>query len=171
MGGTIKVESKPRKGTKFTIKMTFENSEKKLNEIKNEKPNYENLKNKRILICEDNELNAEIIQKLLLKVGCIVKIAKNGKQGLEYFNLAPQKSFDAILMDIRMPILNGFETTEIIRESSYSNAKTIPIIALTANAYDIDKQKCKEVGMNDHLSKPIETDKLYKTLNYYLTTK
>jgi len=159
MEGTINVESEKGKGSKFTVKLAFEicNDKKPMPAIKN---NYQ-LKGQRILICEDNDINALILKKLLESKGMIVDSASNGLMGLQK---AKKNNYAAILMDIRMPIMDGLEAAKKIRK--FDNK--IPIIALSANAFDEDIRKSYKAGMNAHLSKPINKTELFATLNQFI---
>ena len=122
------------------------------------------MEGKQILVVEDNPLNAEIAQTLLEMDGCIVTIVHNGQEAVDIFEQKPENSFDCILMDIRMPVMNGMEATRHIRTSGKGDARTIPIIALSANAFDEDTKKSIECGMNGHVAKPIDMDMLYDVL-------
>lgn len=156
MGATIKCKSEIGKGTEFIIifkyKIEKENNKESINEIQ-----IDFLEGKRILVCEDIEINAKIIEKILKIYKIKMKWAKDGKKGVE---LAKNNEFDAILMDIRMPKLNGIEATEEIRKFN----KNIPIIAVSANAYKKDIEKSLYAGMNAHIEKPIDKEKLIKTI-------
>jgi len=171
MNGTISVVSEEGEGTTFTIGLTFPYVEEAVaQEDKKTKNNNMDeiklhLKGKHILICEDHPLNAEIAQRLLEAVGCETTIAQDGQQGVGYFKASKPGTYDAILMDIRMPVMNGLEATETIRELDRLDAKQIPIIAMTANAYDADKENSHKAGMNAHLAKPIDVGELYRTLD------
>ena len=120
-----------------------------------------------ILLVEDNELNTEIAQALLEHDGALITTAANGKEALELFQAKPAGTFDAILMDVMMPEMNGYEATRAIRLCDKPDAADVPIIAMTANAFAEDVARAKESGMNDHLSKPIEIEKLKATLAKY----
>ena len=126
------------------------------------------LSGKRILIAEDVEQNAEILADLLDLEGMISEHASNGKMAVDMFNEKPINYYDAILMDVRMPIMDGLSATKEIRQLDKKDAKTIPIIAMTANVFDEDVERSLEAGMNAHLSKPIEPNVLYETLAAYL---
>lgn len=174
MNGTITVKSKIKEGTIFTVKLDLLRKEKAENKLSQEKKkidrnDYHKLEGIHILLCEDHPLNAEIAKKLLEKKGCLVEIAENGKQGVEFFTKSAEKAYDVILMDIRMPIMDGLEATEKIRRQERSDAQTIPIIAMTANAYAIDQDNARKAGMNAHLSKPINPEELYETILYYIS--
>lgn len=161
MNGKIRCESELKKGTTFYIELPLGiPTEEQLVEYRKHKNtvNYEvKFNKKRILVCEDVKINQIIISKLLEEKNAIVTIANNGLEGV---SLAKENIFDAILMDIRMPVLDGTKATERIREFN----KTVPIIALSANAFSKDVERSIYVGMNAHLAKPIEKELLYKTL-------
>jgi CheY-like chemotaxis protein len=125
----------------------------------------------RVLVVEDNELNLEIAQELLSEEGVIVSTAENGQLGLDAFTSAPSGTFDVILMDVTMPVLDGYEATRAIRASDHPQATTIPIIAMTANAYAEDVAAAREAGMNDHVAKPIDLDRLLYILSQYSATR
>ncbi len=127
--------------------------------------NFEGIK---ILLAEDNSINQEIAEILLNDIGLIVDSVENGKEALEKFENSATNEYALILMDIQMPILNGYDATSAIRKSSHERAKTIPIIAMTANAFNEDVVAAKEAGMNDHISKPIDVDLLYSTIASYI---
>ncbi len=129
------------------------------------KQHFHELLGKRILLCEDHPLNAEITRKMVEQVGCIIEIAENGQLGLDRFAASDEGGFDAVLMDIRMPVMDGLEAARSIRALERSDAKTVPIIALTANSYEEDKKTTAAVGMNAHLTKPVTPQVLYQTLS------
>jgi signal transduction histidine kinase/CheY-like chemotaxis protein len=171
MGGTIGVVSAPGAGTVFTITLpTKPTVSHKPEPVKVETPLLV-LKGKRILVCEDNDLNANILIVLLKDKGLLVDRAVDGEKGLEMFIDSAPGYYQAILMDMRMPVMDGLTATKKIRELSRKDAKAIPIIAMTANAYDTDIQNCLDAGMNSHLSKPVDPAKIYSTLASYLETK
>lgn len=126
---------------------------------------------KRVLLAEDHPLNTEIALKLLEKVGFQVETADNGLRAMEMYSKSPAGYYDAILMDIRMPLMDGLTACSSIRHLSNSDAAQIPIIAMTANAFDEDIDKSKRAGMNAHLAKPIEPQKLYQTLHHFIYRK
>ena len=119
---------------------------------------------RRVLLAEDNEINAEIARNLLEMKGCAVETAANGAEAVESFAAAPAGSFDAILMDVRMPVMDGLDAARAIRAMRKADAKTVPILAMTANAFQEDVNASLEAGMNAHLTKPIEPPTLYATL-------
>jgi CheY-like chemotaxis protein len=121
----------------------------------------------KVMLVEDNELNMEIAREILTEEGLIITEAVNGQVAVDLFTTSPAGTFDAILMDVMMPVLNGYEATQAIRASAHPQAQTIPIIAMTANAYRQDVEKAKEVGMNDHVPKPIDIELLLSVLERY----
>ena len=167
MGGSIQVESRQGIGTKFTIDLSFDIALKE--EVYGSEDTIESsaihtIKGKRILLVEDNELNAEIAKTVLEDVGALITRAENGQQALELFKEKPSGTFDVILMDLMMPVMDGYTATRKIRELERSDAKTVPIIAMTANAFQEDAEKCIAVGMNAHLAKPLDIEKMKKTI-------
>ncbi|MZK43128.1 ATP-binding protein [Dorea sp. BIOML-A1] len=167
MGGSIQVESRQGIGTKFTIDLSFDIALKE--EVYGSEDTIESsaihtIKGKRILLVEDNELNAEIAKTVLEDVGALITRAENGQQALELFKEKPAGTFDVILMDLMMPVMDGYTATRKIRELERSDAKTVPIIAMTANAFREDAEKCIAVGMNAHLAKPLDIEKMKKTI-------
>jgi CheY-like chemotaxis protein len=122
------------------------------------------LKGKRILLAEDVQINAEIMKQIVTMRQAEVDHATNGKVALEMFEQSPAGHYDAILMDVRMPVMDGLTASKAIRELDRPDAKAIPIIAMTANAFDEDVQRSLQAGMNAHLSKPVEPERLYETL-------
>ena len=167
MGGSIQVESRQGIGTKFTIDLSFDIALKE--EVYGSEDTIESsaihtIKGKRILLVEDNELNAEIAKTVLEDVGALITRAENGQQALELFKEKPAGTFDVILMDLMMPVMDGYTATRKIRELERSDAKIVPIIAMTANAFQEDAEKCIAVGMNAHLAKPLDIEKMKKTI-------
>ena len=122
------------------------------------------IKDLHILVAEDNELNMEIAKELLEERGAVVTAVSNGEEALHTFGNQPAGTFDVILMDIMMPVMDGLEATREIRNLKREDAATIAIIALTANAFFEDVEKCQQAGMNAHVAKPIDFDKLAKTI-------
>ena len=164
MGGSIHVESQKGVGTTFFVNVPLGHSSHKAVE---EAPKPEiDLHGKNILVAEDMEVNAEIMQIILEEQGMIVDIAENGKVAVEKYSSHEPGYYSAILMDVGMPEMDGFEATRAIRSMDRADAKTIPIFALTANAFEEDVQKSLQAGMNAHLTKPIEVDVLLETLHH-----
>ena len=166
MGGNISISSKENVGTKVVISIIFEilKDEKEMEAKMNE---YQDLKGMKVLVVEDNDINMEIVETLLKEVGVIISKAFNGEEAVRIFEASEPNSFDVILMDILMPVMNGYNATKAIRSLDREDAKNIPIIAMTANAYDKDKKKAIEAGMNNHVIKPIKIEKLYDMLLSY----
>ena len=161
MDGSISVTSKEGEGSTFVITIPFEIAEAP----KAEKPGASagpapSIRGLRLLLAEDNELNAEIAQMLLADAGAEVTAVNDGKAAVELFEGSPAGTFDAILMDIMMPVMDGLAATRAIRAMQRPDAKTIPILAMTANAFREDAEKCLAAGMNAHLAKPLEMDKV-----------
>ncbi len=157
MQGTIRISSEENKGTTVHIKLTLKyDLTKPEKEMRSEKP----LLGMRILLVEDNALNSEIATYILNEHGAEVETAENGKTAADMFEAMPTEYYDMVLMDIMMPVMDGYESTMTIRQSGKPDAKSIPIIAMTANAFIEDSQKCFECGMNDHITKPLSIEKL-----------
>lgn len=173
MGGTIEVESEEGKGTRFIMKFSFPVSLE--NQVREkEKQNIpditEKLEGKRILLAEDNELNAEIAETVLEETGIKVKHVEDGIQCIEELKKMPEKYYDVILMDVQMPNMDGYTATEKIRHLDDSRAE-IPIIAMTANAYDEDRRKAQEAGMDGFLAKPLDVDEMMRLLAQIIKTE
>ena len=164
MNGHIEVESKKGEGTTFTVTITLGETKDKSDVPAEEKSDDADLTGKRILLAEDMPVNAEIIIMILTSRGIEVDHAENGNLAVEKFKSKPDGYYDAILMDMRMPETDGLEATKIIRETDSEYAQKIPIIALTANAFEEDVQRSLQSGLNAHLSKPIQPDVLFETL-------
>ena len=164
MNGHIEVESKKGEGTTFTVTITLGETKDKSDVPAEEKSDDADLTGKRILLAEDMPVNAEIIIMILTSRGIEVDHAENGNLAVEKFKSKPDGYYDAILMDMRMPETDGLEATKIIRETDNEYAQKIPIIALTANAFEEDVQRSLQSGLNAHLSKPIQPDVLFETL-------
>ena len=164
MNGTIAVKSEKGVGTEFTVNITLKNCEHENVDESNSAPERHDLAGKMILMAEDVEINAEIMKEILSSKDAKVDHAENGKVALEMFTNSEEGYYDAILMDVRMPEMDGLEATEKIRSLDRADAKRVPIIAMTANAFDEDVQRSLQVGMNAHLSKPVEPERLYQTM-------
>lgn len=171
MGGTIGVESRQGVGTTYTITLPFVIDSTEAAEPEQQQTNLAVLQGQRVLLAEDNALNMEIMEFLLNEVGVKVTKAADGQQAVEAFAASPVGGFDAILMDVMMPVRDGHEATRAIRAMDRPDAKTIPIFAMTANAFTEDRRKALESGMNEHLPKPIDPDALYRLLVKYLTER
>ena len=168
MGGSIDVESELSQGSCFEVLIDLRIAEDRFvssaEQAEKDEPAGNVLKGMRFLCAEDNELNAEILMELLKIEGAECTICENGKRVLEAFEQSAPGDYDMILMDVQMPVMNGYEATKAIRRSSHELAKTIPIIAMTANAFSEDIQHSLAAGMNAHVSKPIEMKVLEKTI-------
>ncbi|MDO4484421.1 MAG: ATP-binding protein [Clostridia bacterium] len=166
MGGTITVESEQGKGSVFRVAIPFDVCYEPVEENSAAAQDVD-LTGMRVLLVEDNELNMEIAQALLEDAGVIITPAENGRIAVELYTQKPEGSFDAILMDIMMPEMDGYEATQAIRLSNRKDADSIPIIAMTANAFVEDVMKARACGMNDHLAKPLDIGLVLKTLAKY----
>ena len=163
MGGSITITSKEGVGSCFTVILPFEIAEDMPKEEKEEKKQV-SVEGLHLILAEDNELNAEIAETLLGDKGITVSKAWDGQQAVELFEKNPPGTFDGILMDVMMPGVDGLLATRKIRALDREDAGSIPIIAMTANAYEEDVKKCLEAGMNAHLSKPLQMDKVIYTI-------
>lgn len=171
MGGTIGVESKQGVGTTYTITLPFGIDDTEAAEPEQQQTDLTVLQGRRVLLAEDNALNMEIMEFLLNDVGIKVTKAADGQQAVEAFAASPVGGFDAILMDVMMPVRDGHEATRAIRAMDRPDAESIPIFAMTANAFAEDRLKALQAGMNEHLPKPIDPDELYRLLAKYLTER
>ena len=164
LGGSITVQSELNVGTTFTVTIPFRRDlERKECETK-QVSNKESLHGMNILLVEDNALNLEITEYLLKHEGCTVRTAINGLEAVQAFEQSKPFYFDTILMDVMMPIMDGYEATQTIRAMDRPNAEKVQIVAMTANAFAEDVAKCKAVGMNAHLSKPFKADQLIASI-------
>ena len=172
MDGTIDCISAPGEGTKFTIrfkiKHLIDETGKKSVEVKSVEKEPFSLVGKNVLVVEDNELNQEIVKRLLQKEGMNVDIADNGLIALNKFSECEPGTYDIVLMDMMMPVMGGLEATHLLRSLEHPDAKKIPVIAMTANAFAEDIQQCIDAGMNTHLSKPIDPKLMMKVIAEYL---
>ncbi|MFR6312519.1 PTS transporter subunit EIIC [Anaerofustis stercorihominis] len=168
MNGEIYVKSKINKGSEFTVILHLKSQDdiknKTVKEDKIENKNYD-FKGKKILLVEDNKLNMDIASEIIGYTGADIEKAENGKEALEKYLINKENYYDLIIMDIRMPIMNGYEATEKIRNSGRDDSETVPIIAMTADAFSDDIRKTKEAGMNAHITKPFDINKLMSVMN------
>ena len=168
MGGTISFESEQDVGTTFDIEIPFQiDHNKQCEEHKKKEVKETSIKGVNVLLAEDNELNMEIAEFVLESAGAKVIKAFNGKEALEIFKASEQGEIDVILMDVMMPVMDGLEATRYIRLSNKENARDIPIIAMTANAFTEDRRRVLEAGMNEHLAKPLESEVLIEMIAKY----
>lgn len=170
MHGTVRVESDAGLGTKMTVVLDLAETEKTFS-VNCQNRKYTRLDGVRILIAEDNELNSELERMLLNERGAETFIVKDGKQAVDAFIQNPSGTYDLILMDMMMPVMDGLEATRKIRSYDRSDATEIPIIGLTANAFREDAERCMEAGMNAHISKPIQIDEVVNTIGFYVYEK
>ena len=170
MGGSIRVESKLGRGTSFIFDlicglMPEAEAAARKKDGASAAGGMENLSGIHVLLCEDHPLNQEIARSILAERGVIVETADDGRLGVDAFRKSPGGYFDCILMDIRMPVLDGYEATKLIRGLDRPDAKTVPIIAMTADAFSGDVEKCLALGMNGHISKPFDPEELFAELS------
>ncbi len=162
MGSSIQLESEPGEGSTFSFSILLKQGESMESKKQQEELSFEGC---RVLVVEDNELNSEIAQSLLEDKGFVVDCVYDGAQALERVRETEPGTYDVILMDIMMPVMDGLDATRAIRAMDREDCRSVPIVAMSANAFDDDLKKSVECGMNGHLSKPVEVDKLYQTLD------
>ena len=165
MGGTISFESKEGTGTTFVIRIPFQIDADMKDRTETEEKTKTSIQGLHVLLTEDNELNMEIAEFVLQNEGAVVTKAWNGQKAVDIFRKSRPGEFDAILMDIMMPVMNGYEAAKMIRSLDREDAKVIPIIAMTANAFTEDKMRAKEAGMDEHIAKPVDGKLLVKVIN------
>ena len=173
MGGTIELESEENVGSTFTVTVPFE-IDYLVENNDSQKDSYSqdmDLSGKRVLLVEDNVINMEIAHEILGEEHLNITEAKNGKEALEIFQNSRLDEYDVIIMDVMMPVMDGLEATKAIRMLEREDAKKIPIIAMTANAFEEDRKACLEAGMNEHIGKPIDIPRLKRAITKLLTKK
>ena len=165
MGGTISFESKEGIGTTFLIRIPFRIDTDRKDRTEAEEKTETSIQGLHVLLTEDNELNMEIAEFVLRNEGTVVTKAWNGQEAVDIFRKSSPGEFDVILMDIMMPVMNGYEAAKMIRSLDREDAKVIPIIAMTANAFIEDRMRAKEAGMDEHIAKPVDRKLLVKVIN------
>ena len=170
MDGTIEVKSKQGVGTTFTVPIPCRKATKEDSMVKKNKHlrNDESLKNARILQVEDKEINAEVVTELLKDEGCIIETAKDGVACIDMIEKTQASYYKMILMDIQMPVMNGYDAAKAIRKLNNPKKASIPIIAMTANDFEEDLKNAIAAGMNDHVAKPIDMNIFLPTMKKYL---
>ena len=167
MGGKIAVESAPGEGSEFTVFLRFpigEAAEERTPPV----PQVPEVAGKRLLVVEDNDLNLEIASTILTEAGFEVDAAENGRLAVEKVEAAPAGRYDLILMDIQMPEMDGYEATRRIRALPDKRKAALPIVAMTANAFEDDRKNALSAGMNGHIAKPLDIQKLFRVLSELL---
>ena len=167
LGGTISCKSELGKGTTFTVELTYTLATTKQIPIQNSRiETFEDriLHGKKVLVAEDNTINAEVLIKLLAKKDIHAELARDGQEAVELFASKGPYYYQAVIMDLRMPVMNGLEAARRIRSMDTEDSKTISIIGLTADLLESSEQQCYDAGMNTYLSKPVDTSMLYATL-------
>ena len=165
MGGTITFESEEGVGTTFVIRVPFRIDTDRSDRVETREKQEASIRGMHILLAEDNELNMEIAEFMLQNEGAVVTKAWNGQEAVELFKKSRSGEFDVILMDIMMPVMNGYEATKMIRALDREDAKEVPIIAMTANAFTEDRIRAKEAGMDEHVAKPVDGELLVKVIH------
>ena len=165
MKGTIEVDSRLGEGSVFKVTLPIQIDSTWSTQPPDEEPNVQNdVSGLRVLLVEDNELNCEIVKFMLEQAGAEVVTADNGKAAVDAFEASDPGTFDCVLMDLMMPVMSGYEATRVIRSLDRTDARAVPIIALSANAFDEDVAMAKDAGMNEHLAKPVDINKMFKVM-------
>ena len=165
MNGIITFESEEGKGTTFIVTIPFKINQQIIEESKENQNDINSIKDYKFLLVEDNELNMEISEFILSTEEAKISKAWNGKEAVDMFARSKPGEYSAIIMDVMMPVMDGYQATREIRAMDRPDAKTIPIIAMTANAFTEDRMKARQCGMDEHISKPIDPEKLIETLD------
>ena len=167
LGGELKVESIEGAGTEFFFTLTMEilDEDKKQEVLPMCDARYKGL---RVMVAEDNLINGEIAETLLRSFGFEVDLVQNGREAVDKFMGSPGGTYSMVLMDIQMPVMNGYDAARQIRDCGHADAKNIPILAMSANAFQEDIARSLDSGMNEHLSKPIDMEKLFHSISYYM---
>ena len=173
MNGTIEVVTAPNEGTEFIVNVKFKLSDEIIDDepTETETDGEIDFSQKKLLLVEDIDVNREIAIMLLEGAGFTVDYAVNGKDAVEKVAASKPGDFDAVLMDIQMPVMNGYEAAQAIRKLENKKLAEIPIIAMTANAFSEDVERAKAAGMNDHVAKPLDVPKMMETLQRVLAKK
>lgn len=171
MGGTIQIESELDQGSVFTVVLPLEITETPVIREENREDGTVDFAGKHVLLVEDNELNQEIARYMLTEMGLKVTLAGNGQEAVELFQQAPLYTYQIILMDVMMPVMNGYEATREIRRMDREDAVQIPIIAMTANAFAEDVKMAKDAGMDEHITKPIEPEVIHRVLAQFFSNR
>ena len=170
LGGTIRVQSEKNVGSTFVLVLPFEIDKSVVKEEVQTEQEVPDVAGMRVLLVEDNELNLEIARYLLEEADVEVTVARNGQEAVDIFKDSKENEIDLILMDIMMPVMDGLEATRRIRTCGHPRGSDVPIIAITANAFADDIQKAKNAGMNEHLAKPFEMEKVLRVIARYRRT-
>lgn len=168
MGGSIQIESELDRGSKFTVILPLEKADPPEMQEEEGQKGTEVIAGKKVLLVEDNELNQEIAAYMLAERGLAVTVAANGKEAVELFEQSPPYTYALIFMDVMMPVMNGYEATKAIRMLDRADAGTVPVIAMTANAFAEDVKEALDAGMNEHMAKPLETEVINRVLARWL---
>ncbi len=163
---TIEVDSQIGKGSVFRIILPLQIDAVQSAQLADAEQDVQNhITGMRVLLVEDNEINREIVEFLLKEEGAHVVTANDGKAAVDIFEASAQETFDCVLMDLMMPVMSGYEATRVIRSLNRPDAKAVPIIALSANAFEEDVAMAKEAGMNEHLAKPVDIKKMFQLMS------